>query len=275
MSWLQKYNNFLFAVFGTLLLGLIVFGWGSGFIASQMREEQREIQEMRSPERARELLEQNLSEQVISYGAPILIDSEKLQLTIVPVLQITLSEPETAPPLDFSSSAGSKTFSGASSYLTRSGYGWPRYGNFNNLLLSLGEETELEPLLSERGLIPGFYVIEETADPVLLYFVATEDTDKDGRLTGDDRLEMRLRSLTTQRSFTFDWDFIKVRDGVTVLPSKNTVVVVKNLDRDEDGEFDPLREPRSLLAIDVVTGEVRDYVDPEISRELQDLLIRG
>ena len=268
MSRLQKYNNFIFAIFGTIILGATIFMLVSGIIEAQKRVEQSDFRDLMSPERLEERSEEDVPNQVVSFGAPILFMKEMLGLTIVPVRQTPQETGRSAS--KFASSAeyyrrsGDLGVSGSPVY-------WHRFGNHDNLLLKQNGSDIFEPLLEERGVITSYLILDKTTEPALVYFVALRDTDQDGRLTLDDRQELRIKSLVSDSGFRFDDQVESFAYVALPLQEEDSIVVFRVVDQNRDGRFDAERDPRHLVIVNVMTGEVRDYIDPELTERLQGL----
>ncbi|ASB50340.1 hypothetical protein [Alkalitalea saponilacus] len=266
----KNYNQKMLAIFSTLIviivsIGLVVLIWTivREFNFSEVRKTENVLM---SDERAEQLAQENLRQQIISYDFPRLIDTTKL-IYLIPVTIRTLDEPE---PTDYGVLGLLDTYDSRKSRIPNK---YSFYGTFINLILYDNLNNKSYKIANQR-MVGNNYDIEYLNDDILIIFKGAErDTDNDGRITMNDLKslfiyslkEKELKVVTKENTTVLNYEMIR---------EKNEILVLFGIDRNKDNQFIGYKEPTRVMKYNIKTGDLLDLVEPSLETEIQRIVDR-
>lgn len=257
MEKLKKYNQIILAIGGTIVvLATLIFSIVLGYETFRhlWPGDSRDTRIIAGDE-MEELKADSVRKQVVSFNNIILIDTPGLKY-LIPVGQANLERKEAAKEL--------------SGLMNRYGDGDTGFDiACNNLLLYDGQTGNIQKIFNKRLSINKYDVqFKRPASPVIFMNVTDDDSNGDGFFDGRDleklyfyRLDDKSLQEVTAPGKTFLWMIIHKNPDV--------IVVQYGIDRDRDGEFEPSFEPKTFYRLNLGSGQLVEFINPEIVRELQ------
>lgn len=224
-----------------------------------------------SPERAAELAKQGLIEQIVTFERPIALrkesQSDHYDLYAIAVSQTTLPE-EITPTTMFRQ----EPFPGISEGPRRGpvyASSNPIIGQFNNVILYEPKTGKLTPVFSTRLALSEFRFTSGPDVEVLLVLAAERDTDKDGKLSGRDELDLYAFSVgdaTLHKVDGLSGNPVEIVD----LPGEPFVVVRSEIDNPPPAADHPeVPKPVRLYRVDLRTYKAEAVVPGDMLDRLQ------
>lgn len=271
MEKIRKYNQYLLASLGTLLLiglaGMLLIGaielleslsyrWqrdNSGNDAVILEPAEKDTPSQRN--------------QTLSFEQPLLIDSAK-HYYLIPVTQFNLKNPE---PLTEDKVSAERA--------TQASYKEVRYNyynynqkRYNNLLFYKQQEAQKVPVFDLKVSLGRFSTYKANEKRYLLAQGATQDTNKDGLLNGQDLEAFFFYELGEQEAARRYQPEGQSLTDYQVLHETEKVVLRFRKDQDGDGTISDYQDPYLLYLLDLKSGQLTDLIDPELRKHLQSLL---
>jgi len=242
-----------------------------------------------SPERAKELADKGLREQILTfddlealeyrYGGKA--DTQRYDIYAIGVGQLTLNEPESDRSVEKVVVTGSRIpareedLPAAASLPTS-----PISGKFNNVLIFDRRDGHFTKLFDKRLAVSAFQYGWRTTPEVLIIFSNERDTNKDGKLSGADLQEIYVFTFADKKMHKIDVAGINPQE-IMAIPDVDYVVVKALRDRNDDGQTytnnsyprkDLEPEPSVLIRIDLKTMKASSFVPEGMLQELQKTL---
>ena len=262
MSKLNRYNQVLLAIIGTVTLIFLVVG-GILIIVSLYQDlswgnEYEELSLM-SNEKVEELVKDSLRKELISFSRIVLIDSIN-EKYLLPVDQAHLIDGEFVN--DDELLGLTNTFiNGKETYYSRD-------NNYNNLLIWDRKNSEISALFEYRVSINDFQILSSNERLFVLIIVTKDDTNKDGFLDYKD-LEQAFIYLSNTDNLieipSTNRDFL---DFTKTYPDEE-IILLYGIDENEDGVYQRNKEPSFFYELDLLNGKTELLVDKGMLLELQ------
>jgi hypothetical protein len=256
------------------LLGLDVWDWW-------------QADPVTAPERAKELADKGLREQLISFedgmesieyrygGRP---DTQQYVIYAIGVGQITLGKPEPNEDVEKITVTGSRLQDPAKMPDANSMPTSPINGRFNNVLIFDRRVGKFTKLFDKRIAISEFQYGWRTTPEALIVFACDRDTDGDGKLSGADMQDIYIYAFADKRMHKIEAQGLNPLE-VMPIPDVDYVVVKARRDRNNDGRTtsgDPYArgerqepEPVVLLRIDLKTMKASSFIPDDMIENLQ------
>ncbi|MEZ5892791.1 MAG: hypothetical protein R3C58_06560 [Parvularculaceae bacterium] len=265
-----RINNFLLFIFltGCILVGGITFG---GFLWWQVenwlggsKQQQREL----DAEIATNEAGQHLRTHAISYSE--LIEADEWGPWSVVIIQQASVET----PIELEDASGAIGFERKLSErgADRAGsYGMSLYPRFaNNIVIRNSQTHEELTLFDHKAAIVRMLPIDNVTSPALAILYADADTNSDGKLNGNDHLQLRhFRFGGSVSDIPFEGiapSFLGYETDAKVFR------MTTRRDLNDDGKVQEDFEPAMLYEIDVETGAIRTALSAETVDRLQAIL---
>lgn len=261
---LKKYNERLFAIFGTIgailfsvLLAMLVY---SEVIKPLLRSPYEPTGIMISDQETKEAVEKGLRLQAASYNmARRLFDDRPYY--VIPVVQRTLKEPEMM-----------RKFSGSNGYSPSYYYG----EDTNNLIVWNQNSGATEIVLPERRRVGTWEAYLENGIPYLLVFSEKVETvadieDQPANVIRTSDLVLWVYALDSGARTKIEMPNKAGVELYTLDDSKLAFVRMGD-HRDEDGVYDDEKEPKLLYRVDAAAGELVPAVPDAIRARVQKIL---
>lgn len=268
MDKLQKYNQRLLAIIGTLALAALavfIFIMGILLVIELVDDFGRDsIHDnalvVTNDSTQTKDVEEFIRKQELTLGTPRLIDTLDA-IYLIPVSQVNLKDPEYTKV---------EKVQGLLESSSRKRY-WSYSGYFNNIILyNRLAETKI-PVFDEKVLLTQFEHREIDNRLYLLIRGVTTDANQNGKLDGDDLGSFYLYDIDSDslRKIALEGHGL---DGYYV-PYQSTEILLRfTKDKDSDGEIDEFREPTIIKKLDLKTGLVNDLIEDEMRQQLQQLI---
>ena len=269
MDKLQKYNQRLLAVLGTIAvvaLVLLVLIMGGVMINEVMRSFQFNDQTdnglilANDSTETKENAEEFIRKQELTLGTPRLIDTLNA-IYLIPVSQVNLKDPEY---VRADKVQGLLESSSSKRYWSYSGY-------FNNVILYDQKAQSKTAVFEEKILIAQFQHREINDQLFLFIQGVTEDSNGNQKLDGTDLKSFYTYNIRTQELSTYEFVGFGL-DNYYVTHNSGEVMVRFTKDKDGDGEIDQYREPTIIKSLNLKTGEMTDLVNDQMMKKLQQLI---
>ena len=242
-----------------------------------------------SPERAKELADKGLREQLISfeegmegveyrYGARP--ETQRYNIYAIGVGQITLNEPESNEKVEKVVVTGSRIPDPRKQPDANTLPTSPISGKFNNVLIFDRRDGTFTKLFDKRLAVSSFQYGWRTTPEVLIIFATERDTDKDGALDDDDLQDIYIYTFADKKMHKVDTAGIKPTE-ILDIPDLDYVVVKARRDRNNDGETVAYNsyskqkrepEPAVLVRVDLKTFAASSFVPENMMQDLQKTL---
>lgn len=208
-------------------------------------------------EETKELSNQNLRKQIVSFKEPILIDTLNL-VYLIPVNQKFLDKAE-----NVEDDGVLGIMSSRKSYRN--------YSSFNNIGLYYDKTGKVIPILNERYLINGIDYHYIDNDILITFSGLDKDTNRDKKLNYEDletffvySVNKNKLSKVTEKDMTFiSYEFI---------PETKNLIFVFGHDRDLNGKFESKNEPTYIYRFDFEKEELKPVIDSLKMNEFQENL---
>jgi hypothetical protein len=265
MDKLTRYNQKLLAIIGTSIIVtavvLLLIGLG-GLIISLIDFNDSDDHGLRVQNQK---MNQNDSTEIvrtqeITFSSPVQLDTSQAKY-IIPVGQVNLENEEK---IRLESGGGFK-FSG-SSYRYQS-----YYGLFNNFIYYDHRLNFSKKIFNERIAITHWAFLKKESIEVLLFKGTTTDDNSDNQMDNDDYQSLFVYFISDDELKQYKFD------NQTVLefePMNKTefVAVQLGIDKDNDFDFERIKEPKDLVTLNLFTREIHEIVPKEMKEEIQNTI---
>jgi hypothetical protein len=264
----NRYNQLLLAILGTGILIGVIFGLLAAIVAliiSLLPGSRSQEHGIIADSVARDLVQQNLRKQLISYNPPHMIDSAN-NIYVIPVGKIDLKKAERSDKFSIGS-----TMYNSSNY--EGGDASEEYvsGDFTNILVYSLNTHALLPVFDERIAING-YINRKIKDSALLLLQASnEDSNKDGLLNTEDLEKLYLYFIEEKKLKPIDIPHTTYLEHY-VMNNDNDLIIRMGIDSNKNGEYDYEQEPNVLYTYSLTSQKIEPLVDNKLSEKLQQLL---
>ncbi|OGJ84487.1 MAG: hypothetical protein A2268_10870 [Candidatus Raymondbacteria bacterium RifOxyA12_full_50_37] len=257
MNKLQKYNNIIFAIFGTL--GIILASFGIYQLIKDFIPRSHNQNAVISSDKVAALSADNKFQKILDFNLPIELDSTK-GYYLFSIDQKTLHEPkqfkrgETVSDYYESMPLGGGV--GSRAALSKKIY----FGNFNNFIFSENCNSNFRLLFQFRVSANRVEYFTLPSSPLLIMRGASIDTDKDGVLTQRDMQELYIYNILKDT-------LVMVQNAnSTIIDFKylhhiNKFIIKYGVDDNNDGTFNYLSEPSVLKSYDFTSNKLESILD--------------
>lgn len=239
-----------------------------------------------APERAKELADKGLREQLITFDDMESIeyrysarpDTQRYDIYAIGVGQLTLNEPESNKKVEKVTVTGTRITTlpenmPAASTLPTS----PISGRFNNVLIFDRRDGKFTKLFDKRLAISEFQYGWRTTPEILVIFANERDTNKDGRLSSVDLQDIYIFTFSDKKMHKIEAAGLTPVELIAI-PDVDYIVVKARRDRNKDGrayagdtypkeDLEP--EPTVLVRIDLKTMKASSFVPDDMLENLQ------
>jgi hypothetical protein len=232
----------------TILLVLI-----SVILISSCNNEDKNNQILTANE-TKELLDQNLRKQIVSFKEPLLIDTLN-SVYLIPVNQKFLDKTE-----NVADDGVLRLRSSKKSYRN--------YSSFNNIALYFDKTGNVIQILNERYLINEIDYSCIDNDIIITFSGINEDTNKDKKLNYEDIETFFIYSVNQDKLLKVtekEMSFISYK----FIPETKNLILIFGHDRDANGEFDQKNEPTYVYRFDFDKEELKPVIDSVKMNEIQ------
>jgi hypothetical protein len=266
MTKLQKYNNVIFAVFGTL--GIILGLFGLFEILKQYYFENGSNNAVISTETIEKLANKNQLRQLLDLNVPIVLDTSK-GLYLFPITQKTLSQPIKRNEIstDFYEKV---PVSSIKPQVTLSTKLW--YGNYNNLIISENCNSKFHLIFDFRISVNRVDYLNEPSHPILVISGSTDDSNKDNVLTSEDMQILFIYDINNSRLTKLTLDNYSALEYVYVAKI-NKLIIRYGFDLNKDGKYDYEREPTILKSYEISSDKFESVIDSTIMDKASAILV--
>lgn len=264
MSGLQKYNQRILAVLGTLAM----MGLGGLLIVAGIEIAEEIYDSWQSRQRDNAVVINKPAEdkppmrnQAISFGSPYLIDT-LAQRYLIPVSQVNLEKPER---IQEDRSSGF-----LSTKMAESGKAYYASGdvNYNNFLIYDKQQNTRTPVFQQRTSVHRYEVIGRDTIQYLLMEGTQRDTNQDGRLDANDLQALFIYQLETKQLHAFAPAQLGL-ESYYLTHESDEVIARFRQDKNGDGEADYYHEPIVLRQLSLQGGPMQDFVPEALQQQLQ------
>lgn len=259
---LQKYNQILYALLGTLaMIGLIVFvlfALGTLFFTTISSPLDLDVVPAPDAVETDELEKRNLH-----FEAPVLLDKKSTVYFIPLVIQNSEEARK-------SSSYSRGSSSSSSGYWYNSEY----YGTAANLIHYDPVMGINQPLFNFHISINSWEIIKTERKKLLFLYCTEKDSNQDKVLNSGDRQVFYLYNIDDQ-------SFRKVeRKGETIIQAwlelgTDQIILRSGLDQDKNGRYSAHNEPARLYRYNPQNGKIQPMISPETQTGLKKILEKG
>ena len=263
---IKKYNQVLLALFGTLTFIFALIG--GLFLLTQLYRDifpdpQVGEEGVRIIESSDFDLDATQSKkfQEVTYLDPVQLDSGLAEL-IIPVSQVNLEVPENV--------RGTETAL-LDSYESSNFIYMNYYGFFNNFLLYNNEVSTYDVIFDFKASLNHWAYLKFKNRRLLIFQGTSIDSNEDGFLNHKDFQQLYIYHLS-------DSTLIKLEiPNATVvkfdpMAETNLISVRIGIDKNEDKEFDELRESYRLFRYNVDSREYSEFVPESLNKTIQKLI---
>lgn len=267
---IKNYNQTLLAVLSTLgclLLLIIIIIMIMDMIPSNDYTEKPTG--LIANDEVETLHQENLRKQIISYETPWLIDTLR-STYIVPVSIRTLKKPEevreeegvlgliTAPSLRFNKGGG---------YYQHNHF----EGKYANLIIYSPKTEKVKSLFDKRLIIGNINTFYFKDDILLIFYIASEDTDKNGVIDLEDLRRLCIYSMNTDKMKIISDGDNQIEKYKFVEDSKD-LLIGYSLSLYSKDRFDDDNAPSKVMRYNYETEELVNIIPQEIQEEMQKLV---
>ncbi len=214
------------------------------------------------------LNQNNLRKQVISYETPWLIDTVK-SVYVVPVSIKTLKKPEEVASGENNSL---RLFDVTSSKMESDNYTWRSFdGQYTNLLLYSPKMGSTISLFSERVMVGQVRAYYFKDDILLVFYIASKDTDENGVIDLHDLRGLGIYSLNTGVMRRISDGDNRIEDYVFLKDSKDMLLEFK-LGQYKENQFDGYQSPGKIMRYGFDSQQLADIVSSQIQTDMQKLV---
>ena len=261
MDKLQKYNQRLLAIIGTIVIVMIAVLLLIGVfvlifeIIDANTDVDRGVQIVQTDAEADSTI--IIRRQQISLDDPYQLDSTK-SLYLIPIGQVNLKNAE-----EIEIESGGRIKFASSNYEYKS-----YYGNYNNFILTDFTSGASNKIFINKVVITKWAYLRIQNNEILIFKGSDKDSNKDNILGWDDFHNVYVYYLDegVLKDYVFDKKTVIDFEG---LNKTNLISVRVGIDKNEDYEFDRDHEPQDIYVIDVETKDMNRLVSDELMDELQ------
>lgn len=254
---LEKYNQRLLAIIGTLVLVslvIIILTSGTFFIieiVNDYRRDQRDNTLVAKPTYD-SISGTLIRTQQITFEQPLLIDSAS-RLYVVPVSQVSLEEHENINEiLDFD--RRSKLKIGKNYQNTN------QYGRYNNLIVYNQNQNNKNFLFNDKVSVNHFSY-HELKGKFYIFLEGTKvDSNKDGYLNDNDLASFFVYDVDKKELLEFTYPSMGLMDYY-LTKDESEVILSFAIDKDKNGSIDEYQEPVILKKLSIENKEVFDFIE--------------
>lgn len=269
---IKNYNQKMLAVLCTL--GIVLLFVCIIFIITDMwpRGYHEEVpQGLIADDKTAELNQENLRKQIISYESPWLIDTLK-STYIVPVSIRTLKKPEEVVALDNGLLGLMDTYPGSMRFNKGGYYSSKRFeGKYANLIVYDAVKEKAESLFSERIIIGNTQAYYFQDDILLIFYLASSDTDKNGIIDLNDLRSLYIYSLNSGVMRKVSDGDNQVTDYMFEERSKNLLIEFQ-LGQYKESQFERDQSPKKIMKYNFENQKLINIIPDEIQQEMQKLV---
>lgn len=260
---MNKYNQILLSILGTLLVLALLFGIGGMIYEWNNSRQWNQRQEVgiASDENVATLAKDSLRRQIISFQSVQLIDTSQ-QLYLIPVGTTNLPGAEHIEDGDLLGLTNSFSVNVGHYYTGE---------NFNNLLLYEGKTGESVALFEERVNISELRVLKHLEEVIVVLFVNRVDSNRDGFLTRSDMTQLVYYKVNTRQRVDIPLDGRDFRRIERMYPT-NQYIIYFGVDKNQDGLYEYKSESQLLYRIDFVKDQLEPLILGDKLKVLQGLL---
>jgi len=265
----QKIKNFNQILLSLAGIGILIFFLVLGAFLIMDAIDSRNYRNNRTPSgliaqgETDQLLADSLRKQIVTFNSISIIDSAK-QIFILPVTQATLKNGALNDEL-FNLVYG---FSLSKTYKSNRNYD----NTFNNIILFDALENKSEIVFSNRISIKDYDFYETDGIKYLIITGTDKDSNQDKYLNSNDLQKLFIYEIESKRLSE-----IALKENYSILattyPAKTEIVFGKfGLDRNNDGKFDPRKEPRVFKRINLKDATLTNVIEEKQINRLQERL---
>ena len=208
-------------------------------------------------EETKELLDQNLRKQIISFREPLLIDTLN-SVYLIPVKQKFLDKAEN---VDDDGVLG----------LMSSRKSYKHYSSFNNIVIYFDKTGIVNQVMKERYLINWIDNVNIGNDILITFTGVNKDTNGDEKLNYEDLVTFFVYSVNQDKLLkAYEKEMHVV--SYEFIPNSKNLIVVFGQDRDGNGEFDSKNEPTYIYRFDFEKEELKPIIDSAGLTAFQEIL---
>lgn len=251
---LEKYNQRLLAILGTLVLvSLVVIVLISGTffvvdIVRDFRRDQRDNTLVAKP--TYDSISGTLTRtQQITFEQPLLVDSAS-RLYMVPVSQVNLENPERY----------HQVLKEKFSYASESPLGSDYFGRYNNFILYNQNQNTRELIFNSKVSVNHFSYHELKGKFYLFFEGTKDDSNKDGYLNDNDLASFFLYDVDEKKLLEFTYPSMGLTDFY-LTKDESEVILSFAIDKDKSGSIDQYQEPVILKKLSIENREVLDFIE--------------
>lgn len=209
-------------------------------------------------EETKELLDQNLRKQIVSFREPLLIDTSN-SIYLIPVKQKFLDKAENVE--DDDGVLG----------LMSSRKSYKHYSSFNNIAIYFDKSGVVNQVMKKRYLLGNVDYKKIDNDFIITFTGINNDTNGDKKLNYEDLSTLFVYSVNQnnllkvykKEMHVISYDFI---------PFSKNLIIVFGHDRDSSGEFDFKDEPTYVYRFDFEKAELKPIIDSDQLTTFQEVL---
>lgn len=196
--------------------------------------------------------------QLVSFDQAELIDTTN-NIFIIPVTQRTLESPIDQENLRLKMGSYSSDFE----------YGYS--GSYNNMIVYWKNTGQKIPLFNFRINITRYYTTKVLDKYFLLMIGSKGDTNLDGKFSNDDLANLYLYDLLNGRLNTISLEKAGF-EHANILHESDEMILSFGFDINNDGEYDPSREPIRLKYYSVARDEMTEFIPESMQKQMQDIV---
>ncbi|KMQ50004.1 hypothetical protein CHISP_3093 [Chitinispirillum alkaliphilum] len=268
MTKLQKFNNVIFAIFGSL--GIALFILAILIMISYRLPSRHSRNAVLSAKAVEKLSDKDLIQQMLDLSLPIEIDSSK-SIFIIPVSQKTLPKPvrgnKVTVASDFFESVPMEASSSRTALTTK-----VRHGDYNNLLIAKGEFSDFHLIFDNKVSINRIAYLNSPENPHLVIRGTQHDSNKDNVLTSEDLQELYLFNINKKKLTAIEFENHTVID-FAYMNSINKLIIRYGYDLNKDGMYNFVFEPTLLKSFCMETGKLESLIQNELLKAATNILI--
>ncbi|MCR9252132.1 MAG: hypothetical protein NXI20_17025 [bacterium] len=269
MDKLSRYNQKLLAAIGTVALIILIFVLFSVVwkeVSRALRSTSNQIADITvdKPAQNKSGGQINLRDQQITFGEPHLLDTI-MPLYIIEISLVNLENPEMIEDdlrmyMDsFDSHVGEGVY--------RRYYEEP----INNLILYNQGNSTKQRIFDRKAFIPHYQFYQRDGSSYILINAVLEDTNDDELINGKDKLSFVLYNIDNNTLMVHE-EMNKEYLGFKVLKNSDEVILSFGIDKNKNDRIELGREPVHLKSLSLKTGNIIDFVDEQMIKEIQSII---
>ena len=263
---LQKYNQRLLAIIGTLLIATLIVSLLFAISLAIMDSFDDDFDDNSitvNPTNDTTLNPLQLR-QDITYGDPRIIDSLE-SLYLISVSQVNLENNY----INDNEGAPIERYNGKSLFSKKSFRSYR--GNFNNIILYNQLENTKTILFDKKIFINSFSNHEIESTHYLLIAAALDDSNKDGKLNNVDLRGFFIYNIDTHTMKEFVLENHSFSDFYIPFNS-NEILLDYSVDKNNNGRINFGKEPNVIKKLNINNWELNDFIDVDSKNKLQLLI---